>query len=548
MNSSVGALQIALAAAVVGWLVFIISHSFAVWKKRNANGDSQSSRGLLFVGLLLCAVALAGGWLDRELTRRAGVILGTDFFVVRAHGRTTPHLIKGESIEEGAKLATFEDPEADREELQLRGEILVLEQQIASTHLKPLVLDPELLRLSADASDMQRARLSQLGYGVLSPTPANPVLDKDLEEDELIAARRAQSDAAAARFRRTAALVQAGVVSRDKLEAATVAEQTAAQELRERENLIQAARAGSETVAHTEAAILRDGERAKAERTAELAELNARLSELQATLLQVHQERSVTAPFSGTVVYRHPSPALAADGKVILALAKGHGFLATVQVPTREASMLVPGQELQMKLEHSLVSEEVSGRLQSVEPVSGYPDRRDLRIECDLPPEQFAAFSSGTIPVTLKWRPPLYTDRIAEAGLMFAFLPMSAWFFKRLRLRGKVAPGAGGRADDFEENSLERSYSTEEEDLHQLGVKLGEGLKNQSPSSTILRQVELALENQPARSAHLVKTGVVKAMSQGEAAIPEANPLIEDVDRVLAQLGLSAEDLSTVAR
>jgi hypothetical protein len=64
-NDSVGALHIALAAAVVGWLVFCISHSLAVWKKRNVNG---SSRGLLYVGLLLCTAAFAGGWLNRELT------------------------------------------------------------------------------------------------------------------------------------------------------------------------------------------------------------------------------------------------------------------------------------------------------------------------------------------------------------------------------------------------------------------------------------------------------------------------------------------------
>jgi hypothetical protein len=64
-NDSVGALHIALADAIVGWLVFCISHSLAVWKKRNANG---SSRGLLYVGLLLCTAAFAGGWLNRELT------------------------------------------------------------------------------------------------------------------------------------------------------------------------------------------------------------------------------------------------------------------------------------------------------------------------------------------------------------------------------------------------------------------------------------------------------------------------------------------------
>jgi hypothetical protein len=161
--------------------------------------------------------------------------------------------------------------------------------------------------------------------------------------------------------------------------------------LRERENLIQSAKAGSEDVAYAESEIRRDGDRAKAERTAELAALDARLSELRTSLLQLPGQRRVVAPFAGTVVYRHPTPALAEDGKVILALAKGPGFLATVQLPAREASMLVPGQELRMKLKHSLVSEEVSGRLQSVQPISGYPDRRDLLIECNLPSEQFAA-------------------------------------------------------------------------------------------------------------------------------------------------------------
>src|SRR5580658_4699138 len=78
VNDSVGALHVALVAAIVGWLVFCISHSIAVWKKRNSNGENQGSRGLLFVGLMLAVAALAAGWLDRELTRRAGVILGTD--------------------------------------------------------------------------------------------------------------------------------------------------------------------------------------------------------------------------------------------------------------------------------------------------------------------------------------------------------------------------------------------------------------------------------------------------------------------------------------
>ena len=546
MNDSVGALHVALAAAVVGWLVFCVSHSFAVWKKRNANGDTQSSRGLLFLGLLLCVAAIGAGWLNRELTRRAGVILGTDFFVVRAHAKTIPHLIKGDKIDDGATLATFEDPQAEREEEQLKGEIRIVEEEIASTRLKPLVLDSELVRLSQDASDLQRARLSQLGYGVLRPTDGGTASGQAPKDDEL-AAQREKSRAAEAQLERTAALVQAGIVARSKLDPATVAAQTAAQELHERENLIRAANEGSGAVAEADAAVLRDGERAKAERTAELAELDARLAELRMSLLQLHQQRSVTAPFAGTVVYRHPSPALAGEGKVILALAKGAGFLATVQLPTREAAMLTPGQKLRMKLKHSLVSEEITGRLQSVQPVSGYPDRRDLLIECDLPPEQFLAFSAGVIPVTLKWRPPLYTEPVTQAGLVLALLPMIAWLFKWVR--AKLARSARPNVDESEQNLAEEwSYSAEEEELlHRLGVRLGENPVNQTPSTTGLKEVGSALDSEPAVSAQLVKASVIVAMRRSEAGT-SANPKKEEIDRVLAQIGLTSDDLRGVAK
>jgi multidrug efflux pump subunit AcrA (membrane-fusion protein) len=434
VNDSVGALHVALAAAVVGWLVFSISHSVAVWKKRNANGEPRASRGLLYAGLFLCAAALAGGWLNRELTRRAGVILGTDFFVVRAHTKTTPHLVQGDSIEQGARLATFDDLEGDREEAHLRGDIAVIEEQIADARLKPLVLDPELLRVSQDVSDTQRARLSQLGYGVLHAEQADSFSSRARQDNEL-AAERAQSSAAELQYERTASLVKDGIFARNKLEAAAAAAQTAAQKLRERENLLRVTEAGYDSVAHTESAIARDIERAKAERNAELAELDAQLAEVRASLVQLHRERSVVAPFAGTIVYRHQTPALAKEDQVILALAKGSGFLATVQVPAREAAMLAPGHELRMKLNHSLVSEEMTGRLQSVQLVPGNPDRRDLLIACVLPPEQFAAFATGIIPVTLQWRPPIYADRFTQAGFVFLLLSVVVWLIAELRAR-----------------------------------------------------------------------------------------------------------------
>jgi hypothetical protein len=95
------------------------------------------------------------------------------------------------------------------------------------------------------------------------------------------------------------------------------------------------------------------------------------------------------------------------------------------------------------------------------------------------------------------------------------------------------------------------SYLPEEEELHQLGVELGEGLRKQSLSSVVLKRVERAIKRHPAMAAHLVKTGVFKAMSNLTSAHAEAdvaNPGKEEVDRVLAQLGLSAEDFLAASK
>ena len=478
VNESVGALHVALAAAIVGWLVFCISHSIAVWKKRNSNGQRRDSHGLLFTGALLVVAALAAGWLDLELTRRPGVILGTDFFVVRAQSRTTPPLAQADSIDEHSTLVTSDNPEANREEQQLSGEIKVLETEIEGTRLKPLQIDPELARVLQDDRDSQRARLAQLGYGVLGSDRPVSAVSPASDGGNLVAAQQAKNDAAKAQYDRIAALVEAGVVSRDKLDTATVQARAAAQELRERENLIQEATDGSRTVQSAKQAILRDGQRAEAERGAEIAELSAKLAEFRANLYELQKQESVPAPFSGTVVYRHPTPSLANSGQVILALAKGPGFQATVQVPNREASMLVPGEGLRMKFLHSLVSDEVSGRLQEVRSVPGYPNLRNLIISCNLPPEQFKAFSSGPIPVTLKWRPPLYTDRISQAGLLLSIMPLLAWVITEARRlfalssRSKQVKGW--------------SYSKqEEEDFRQLGVKLNEDFEARKPLAAV---------------------------------------------------------------
>jgi len=161
VNDSVGALHVALAAAIVGWLVFCISHSVAVWKKRNAASASRS-RGILYVGLLIFAAAVAGGWLNREMTRRAGAILGTDFFVARAHENAIPHLAEGHRAHQSAS----NDSEADQPALSLEpwrsaGPLLVFQPANA---WNPLTAETQRVAVERGA-----AGLSLLSAALLRP-------------------------------------------------------------------------------------------------------------------------------------------------------------------------------------------------------------------------------------------------------------------------------------------------------------------------------------------------------------------------------------------
>jgi hypothetical protein len=138
---------------------------------------------------------------------------------------------------------------------------------------------------------------------------------------------------------------------------------------------------------------------------------------------------------------------------------------------------------------------------------------------------------------------------VAQAGLAFSLLPMIVWLFKKVR--AQLTQNSPKNVAEPEQNQSEDwSYSTEEDQLHQLGIKLGEDLRNQAPSPVALKQEERALAIRPVMSPHFVKTAAFKVMSQcGPAAgAPFANPLAEDVDRVLAHLDLSARNLSAVSQ
>ena len=89
VNDSVGALHIAYSRGgrLVGILYFSLPGSL---EKTECQRKSSKFWWYPVRRTIPMYRGARRGLVNRELTRRAGVILGTDFFVVRAHARTTP--------------------------------------------------------------------------------------------------------------------------------------------------------------------------------------------------------------------------------------------------------------------------------------------------------------------------------------------------------------------------------------------------------------------------------------------------------------------------
>lgn len=83
--------------------------------------------------------------------------------------------------------------------------------------------------------------------------------------------------------------------------------------------------------------------------------------------------------------------------------------------------------------------------------------------------------------------------------------------------------------------------------LHQLGIKLGDDLKDQEPSPVVLKQVERPLKRQPATSGDHASAGVLTT-SKGESAIAggAADSMRREVGALLAQLDRRAQNLAAI--
>jgi len=161
-------------------------------------------------------------------------------------------------------------------------------------------------------------------------------------------------------------------------------------------------------IVEVEKSIVDDRYRAK-EYTAR--EIEAAIHQLDALFAEKQKNLSVTqikAPFSGQVVYRHPSPGLAGDNVPVLAISSGSGFIARVWMPRDEVTEVAHAGEVLFRLDNVVLRKFFVGQFRKAEEAP-HEKRMIAHFDARIPIEAISELGARSEPlrVYLVWRPSL---------------------------------------------------------------------------------------------------------------------------------------------
>jgi diguanylate cyclase (GGDEF)-like protein len=491
-------LRIAVLAGFIGLVIFVASYASVVWIKRN-RGPSNTPALVKFgsAAIVLGLLGIVAGWVFGSLVPRLGVVDGDDLFVV--HNRvdsTVSSLADQEQVNPGAVVAEFRSTGLD-------GQLAAIDHQIKEAlaladnlRTRALPLDAILLQRQAQSRiqlDQQRqfgfelqrsGRLlerehlalqagwardtAQIGADLASSrksleTTTAQVTSSKAALDRVTEMFRQQLTTTPRMEERTTALL-AFQHDQDRDQVAVTELQRRAASLNERfetsntsfNRQVDAVRSGMALTSlkvtelrlqdqEVERQIDSDRLRAAVQVEGEVAAARMRVETLQSERRTLLEATLVKAPFGGRIVYRHPSPGLAADRAPVLALSAGSGFSARVLLPEREAEQLKEAGRVRFALEDPSLVKHFGGTFQTVEKTSE-ADRVIAIFAVELPVETVTDLGAGReVRVRLLWQPAFYTrwDFRAGASLsLLGFLCLGAGTVTKTR-KNRDAPVTG---------------------------------------------------------------------------------------------------------
>ena len=184
--------------------------------------------------------------------------------------------------------------------------------------------------------------------------------------------------------------------------------------------------------------LLADRNRAKV-----AAEREVEAARIEASIATAERERFIDttqmrAPFSGHIVFRHPTPELAAEGAPVLALSAGPGFIAQIRMPRTELAQLASSRwPVPLALKHPVLHNIITGHFIRAEPLPLENDQAIAFFDCGLPSEVVAGLgnSAERVRVRLLWKPSLLSNIEFQASAMLAAFGVFCFVFSFSRAR-----------------------------------------------------------------------------------------------------------------
>ena len=450
-------------SGLAGFMMFCVSYAISVWLKRNRTTKAAKT-ALWRAGFTFCflgTVGACGYWLLNEYTSRSGVVDGADLFVVHAKRDAVIERLAPEGrIEEGEIIAQLRPPAMEGTLAVLDNQIKEAQARIAALQARALPIDQVLgqrqaqIRARIDQHKnfqydlMKAAREFERDYLALQTRWAQDkgALEADVStskkaletNSQLLSVAKIQADRAVDLKARGLLNNVTTVEDREAHRLALVAERARhlvqiTETERRLAQIDQRYRISSEAfqkqlasiagqmnkadetvaalqneIVEVEKAIVDDRYRAK-EYTAR--EIEAATHQLDALFAEKQKNLSVTqikAPFSGQVVYRHPSPGLAGDNVPVLAISSGSGFIARVWMPRDEVTEVAQAGEVLFRLDNVVLKKFFVGQFRKAEEAP-HEKRMIAHFDARIPIEAISELGARSEPlrVHLVWRPSL---------------------------------------------------------------------------------------------------------------------------------------------
>jgi diguanylate cyclase (GGDEF)-like protein len=174
-----------------------------------------------------------------------------------------------------------------------------------------------------------------------------------------------------------------------------------------------------------------------------LVEREIEAADLETSIAAAERERSIEttqlkAPFSGHVVFRHPTPGLAADGAPVLALSSGTGFLARIRLPRAEADELASDRHpVPLMLDHSVMRNVITANFVESEPVPLMKDQVIALFDCTSRQRLLQALGtpSSRSRCDCSGNPSLLRNTGAQASAALALLGLLGIMFEGTRAK-----------------------------------------------------------------------------------------------------------------